>query len=163
MPCCFFFWGVMMMPYNPKSLENLKKSRPFTTENASEIGKKGCAARQASMRRIRTMRDLLRALGKLRADDPATAAMLEDAGIMPDKLAAATLKVIEKAEKGDLKAWELWRDTTGEAPKQAVGISVDQSSADAIKGLSDADLAAIAADAAEAEADAAAAEDSCDV
>ena len=108
------------------------------------------------------MRDLLRALGQLRADDPVTAAMLEDAGIAPDKLAAATLKVIEKAEKGDLKAWELWRDTTGEAPKQAVGISVDQSSADALKGLSDADLAAIAADAAEAEADAAAAEDSCD-
>ena len=59
--------------------------------------------------------------------------------------------MIEKAEKGDLKAWELWRDTTGEAPKQAVGISVDQSSADALKGLSDADLAAIAADADEAD------------
>ena len=150
------------MPYNPKSLENLKKGPRFTSENASEIGKRGHAAQKASLRRIRTMRDLLRALGKLRAEDPATAAMLEDAGIRPDKLAAATLKVIEKAEKGDLKAWELWRDTTGEAPKQAVGISVDQSSADALKGLSDADLAAIAADAAEAEADAAAAEDSCD-
>ena len=150
------------MPYNPKSLENLKNGHRFTSENAAEIGKLGKAAQKASLRRIRTMRDLLRALGKLRAEDPATAAMLEDAGIAPDKLAAATLKVIEKAEKGDLKAWELWRDTTGEAPKQAVGISVDQSSADAIKGLSDADLAAIAADAAEAEADAAAAEDSCD-
>lgn len=152
------------MPYNPKSLENLKKGPRFTSENASEIGKRGHAAQKASLRRIRTMRDLLRALGKLRAEDPETAAMLEDAGIRPDKLAAATLKVIEKAEKGDLKAWELWRDTTGEAPKQAVGISVDQSSADALKGLSDADLAAIAADAAEADEDAGAAdaEDSCD-
>lgn len=95
---------------NPKSLENLK---PFTSEQNRDLakinGQKGGKASGEAKRRMKTFREELQAILETE--------MLNAKGEKVSYQKNINSALILKAAKGDVRAYEVIRDTLGQRPK----------------------------------------------
>lgn len=90
-------------------MSNAKNLKRFTSDEARENGKKG-AEKSAQVRRARkTLKEEL--------------LCLLESGDIQNKISLALLK---KAQKGNIKAFEVIRDTIGEKPIEIQEITVDK-------------------------------------
>ena len=98
-----------------KGHENLV---PLSTEKAREIGKKGGEASVQSRRRKRKLRELVELFGEMDVSDKARSQM-EKMGI-PEELMTRKMQPVvalyNKANKGDVAAFNAIRDIIGEKP-----------------------------------------------
>lgn len=98
-----------------KGHENLV---PLSTEKAREIGKKGGEASVQSRRRKRKLRELVELFGEMDVSDKARSQM-EKMGI-PEELMTRKMQPVvalyNKANKGDVSAFNAIRDIIGEKP-----------------------------------------------
>lgn len=85
---------------------NVNNLRTPTTEEAREIGRKGGLASAAARKKRKTLRDELLAL-------------LSEGNTQE----SITLSLLEKAMDGDVKAFEVVRDTIGEKPVDKVVVA----------------------------------------
>lgn len=92
---------------NPKSRANLKKPTDFTSKELRERGQKGAKASAQARRKLKSFREL----DAEHTTDEERLMMLE------------ALKV--KAKHGNLKAFELYRDTMGMNPKDQTAITTE--------------------------------------
>lgn len=90
-------------------MANEQNLKPLTTDKAREIGRKGGIKSGETRRKRKTLREELLAL-------LAT-------GNNQNKM---SLAIIEKALKGNTKAFEVIRDTIGEKPKEELDIGQDK-------------------------------------
>ena len=93
-------------------MANEQNLKPLTTKKAREIGKKGGIASGKKRRELKTLKEEL--------------LLLLAEGDTQQKI---SLAVIQKALQGDLKAFEVIRDTTGQRCVEKVEISqtIDES------------------------------------
>lgn len=89
-------------------MANLQNLRTPTSEEARELGRKGGLASAAARKKRKTLREEL-------------LSMLSD-GNTQESITAALL---EKAMDGDVKAFEVVRDTVGEKPVDRIETNVD--------------------------------------
>ncbi len=87
-----------------KGSENLKSLGARTTDEQREIASRGGKKSGEARRRKKTMRELLEIAMERPQGDKTTAE-------------AITVALIDKALSGDVKAYEVVRDTLGENPK----------------------------------------------
>lgn len=92
--------------------ENLRK---LTTEQAREIGRKGGIASAESKKRKKLLKECLEEL--LERD------ITDNQGHTMTGAEAMSVRLFQKALKGDLKAFELVRDTAGQKPAEKVMMS----------------------------------------
>ena len=97
-------------------MANEQNLKPLTTKKAREIGKKGGIASGKKRRELKTLKEEL--------------LLLLAEGDTQQKI---SLAVIQKALRGDLKAFEVIRDTTGQKAVEKVEIS--QTVDDSIKEI----------------------------
>lgn len=109
---------------NPKSRANLKKPDDFTSEELRERALKGAKASAEARRRLKSFREL-------------------DADFTTDDERKEMLDALKlKAKRGNIKAFEIYRDTVGLKPKENVEISGEL--ANPFAGLTDAELKKLA-------------------
>ena len=98
-----------------KGQENLV---PLSTEKAREIGKKGGEASVQSRRKKKTLRELVELFGELGVN-PDTRKLMKQLGI-PEELMTRKMQPVvalyNKANKGDVAAFNAIRDIIGEKP-----------------------------------------------
>lgn len=96
-------------------MQNLK---PFTKENAAEMGRKGGAASQKVQKKKKKLKQCLAAILELEPSERNKEKLidmgLEDEELSNQMLLAATL--FNKATRGDVRAAEFIRDLTGQQP-----------------------------------------------
>lgn len=96
-------------------MQNLK---PFTKENAAEMGRKGGAASQKVQKRKKKLKQCLAAILELEPSERNKEKLidmgLEDDELSNQMLLAATM--FNKATRGDVRAAEFIRDLTGQQP-----------------------------------------------
>lgn len=96
-------------------MQNLK---PFTKENAAEMGRKGGAASQKVQKKKKKLKQCLAAILELEPSDKNKEKLinmgLEDDELSNQMLLAATM--FNKATRGDVRAAEFIRDLTGQQP-----------------------------------------------
>lgn len=96
-------------------MQNLK---PFTKENAAEMGRKGGAASQKVQKKKKKLKQCLAAILELEPSDKNKEKLinmgLEDDELSNQMLLAATM--FDKATRGDVRAAEFIRDLTGQQP-----------------------------------------------
>ena len=101
--------------------KKMPEGRPFTTETAKECGHNGGKASGEAKRKKKLLKDCL---NELLASEIADKNGVTRTG---SEMLAATL--MKKAMKGDVKAFEVIRDTAGEKPvdkvEQVTEIKVD--------------------------------------
>lgn len=98
-----------------KGKENLV---PLSTEKAREIGKKGGEASVQSRRKKKTLRELVELFGELGVN-PDTRKLMKQLGIPEDLMTRKMQPVValfNKANKGDVSAFNAIRDIIGEKP-----------------------------------------------
>lgn len=109
-------------------MSNESNLKPLSTNKAREIGSKGGKASGEARRRKRDLRLALEALLEK-----------EYKGKNGERLSGAeaiAIKQMEKALKGDTKAFEVIRDTAGQKPVDKVMISeVEQSVIDEVESM----------------------------
>ena len=96
-------------------MQNLK---PFTKENAAEMGRKGGAASQKVQKKKKKLKQCLAAILELEPSERNKEKLI-DMGLEDDELSnqmflAATM--FNKATRGDVRAAEFIRDLTGQQP-----------------------------------------------
>jgi len=111
------------------NIENLEpmmgKNRNLSTEEARRIGSKGGKASVESRRRERTLRETLEKMLSLPINDEQTKAFIQNLGFNDEELdnrTAITVAMYQEALKGNVKAYELIRDTLGEKPTDKLAI-----------------------------------------
>lgn len=96
-------------------MQNLK---PFTKENAAEMGRKGGAASQKVQKKKKKLKQCLAAILELEPSERNKEKLidmgLEDEELSNQMLLAATM--FNKATRGDVRAAEFIRDLTGQQP-----------------------------------------------
>lgn len=96
-------------------MQNLK---PFTKENAAEMGRKGGAASQKAQRKKKKLKQCLAAILELEPSEKNKEKLinmgLEDEELSNQMLLAASM--FNKATSGDVRAAEFIRDLTGQQP-----------------------------------------------
>lgn len=96
-------------------MQNLK---PFTKENAAEMGRKGGAASQKVQKKKKKLKQCLAAILELEPNERNKEKLidmgLEDDELSNQMLLAATM--FNKATRGDVRAAEFIRDLTGQQP-----------------------------------------------
>ena len=103
---------------------NLIPASDLTPEERAANGRKGGIASGVSKRKAKSMREAARIiLSAPLADDPDTSAALEAMGLEPDQQGAVLLAALKKSKYGDIEASRFVRDTSGQAPAQAVELS----------------------------------------
>ena len=103
---------------------NLIPASDLTPEERAENGRKGGIASGVAKRKAKSMREAARIiLSAPLADDPDTSAALEAMGLEPDQQGAVLLAALKKSKYGDIEASRFVRDTSGQAPAQAVELS----------------------------------------
>lgn len=146
----YYFLEVGSLAQTEKQLKNLEKGKATqfkAGEAQARIASMGGKACQEKRKRIRSMKEAFEAIGQLRCSDEEVAQHLEALGIPATRLVAATLRMADQAENGNIDAYKVWRDGIGESPKMSVGLAVEPGSAEELRQLSDAELAKIAAQA----------------
>lgn len=119
-------------PVSPINGQPLPKGRPFTSETAREAGKKGGRKAAINILQRKTLREELLAL--------ITADLTDKNGKTMNTQTAMSAAMIKKAISGDVRAYEMIRDTIGEKPTETVSIvSADYRALDdAFNGLKNA-------------------------
>lgn len=123
--------------------ENLKlgeKYRFKAGEEQRKIASQGGKASQAKLRKTKSLKEAAQLIMSLNVDDPEIKTALELLGVEPTYRNAMTLKMAAKAANGSEKAYEVVRDTAGEAPRLNIGVGMDANTADELRNLSDAEL-----------------------
>ena len=101
--------------------QNLIQFDAMTPEKHKELSAAGGIASGRARRKAKSMREAARFLLEAPLlDDPATAAALQTLGLEADQQSAILLKAIEQARRGDMESARYARDTSGQAPAQAV-------------------------------------------
>lgn len=103
------------MPCKPTSPQNLIPQSKKSPEERSKIAKMGGIASGEAKRRKKTFREAMEAILETE--------VLDKNGNKIDLLTAISAKQIEKANKGDTKAFEVIRDTIGQKPVERVEIT----------------------------------------
>ena len=106
------------------NLKNTEATQFQSGSEAVEAGQRGGIASGEARRRKRDIRLALEAL--LEKD------ITDKKGNVMTTTEAIALKQIEKALKGDTKAFEVVRDTVGQKPTEKVDLSIEDESARAI-------------------------------
>jgi hypothetical protein len=101
--------------------QNLRSLGDVPEEERKAIQSAGGIASGKVRRKAKNMREAARFLLEAPLlDDPATAAALQTLGLEADQQSAILLKAIEQARRGDMESARYARDTSGQAPAQAV-------------------------------------------
>lgn len=108
-------------PSQQKVRDNFKahQAKPFTKENAAEMGRRGGIAAQKTIARKKHLRDCLKIILELEPADR-NKEKLAAAGIPDDEISNQMLlamSMFNKAVKGDVRAAEYIRDLTGQQPQ----------------------------------------------
>lgn len=103
------------MPCKPTNPQNLIPQSKKSPEERSKIAKMGGIASGEAKRRKKTFREAMEAILETE--------VLDKNGNKIDLLTAISAKQIEKANKGDTKAFEVIRDTIGQKPVERVEIT----------------------------------------
>jgi hypothetical protein len=107
--------------------QNLKSNRERTEENVREITRKGGIASGKARRDKKNLRLALETLLEKRAVDPDTGRKMTGAELI-------TLKLYEQAVQGNVKAFEVLRDSIGQKPIEKVMLAeVDQTVIDEVE------------------------------
>lgn len=105
--------------------ENLKR---LTSEEAREYGSKGGKASVKARRKKKELKECMQAL----LESEITASN----GVVMTGAEALCTKVFQKALKGDLRAFEVARDTSGQKPAEKVQLAeVDQSTVSKVEKI----------------------------
>ena len=111
---------------NTENLEPMMgKNRNLSTEEARRIGSKGGKASGEARRRERTLKETLEKLLSLPIRDEQTKDFIRALGFNDEELnnkTAINVAMYQEALKGNVKAYELIRDTMGEKPTDKVAI-----------------------------------------
>ena len=99
---------------NPKK-ENLKANTERTPKERKELAQKAGIASGEVRRAKKTMREMLNYLLEKE--------ITNRSGEKATTQEAITVSLINQALKGNVKAWEVIRDTIGEKPKQDINLS----------------------------------------
>lgn len=109
--------------------ENLLKGNPETQfktgRKQAEIARKGGIASGEAKRRARTLKETLEKLLSLPINDEQTKDFIRQLGFNDEELdnkTAINVAMYQEALKGNVKAYELIRDTVGEKPTDKVAI-----------------------------------------
>lgn len=100
-----------------KEMANEQNLRPPTTEEARERGRKGGKASAKKRREQKTFRELFNSFLNQKTSNEKIKIQLEDAGIKDEDITNKTAlmySMVIQALKGDTKAFEIIRDTSGE-------------------------------------------------
>lgn len=136
--------------YNQKSLRNLKSPPEMLThDQLVEAGRKGGLKKAENIAKMRLYRDIINTVGAKKLSKPKAKALLELCGIDgidPAEITANVAVILQQIRKatddGDTDAARFLRDTSGQAPTQAVQIGpLDAQSVD-MASLSDEQIAA---------------------
>ena len=103
------------MPCKPTNPQNLIPQSKKSPEERSRIARMGQIASTEAKRRKKTFREAMEAILEKE--------VLDKNGNKIDLLTAISAKQIEKAGKGDTKAFEVIRDTIGQKPVERVEIT----------------------------------------
>lgn len=103
------------MPCKPTNPQNLIPQSKKSPEERSKIAKMGGIASGEAKRRKKTFRAAMEAILETE--------VIDKNGNKIDLLTAISAKQIEKANKGDTKAFEVIRDTIGQKPVERVEIT----------------------------------------
>jgi hypothetical protein len=122
--------GTGKIKVNPNSLKNLMTSeeakeynKRLTSEQKSERGKKGNQASQKAKRDNRTLREIaLEMLAAIATEEDIKKYNLPE-GV--SNSVVMTAAAAQKAMAGDLKAYEILRDTAGQMPTKEVQVSAE--------------------------------------
>ena len=111
---------------NTENLEPMMgKNRNLSTEEARRIGSKGGKASGEARRRERTLKETLEKLLSLPIRDEQTKDFIRALGFNDEELdnkTAINVAMYQEALKGNVKAYELIRDTMGEKPTDKLSI-----------------------------------------
>lgn len=105
--------------------DNLVSLKDRTTEEQRQIAIKGGKASGEARRQRKTFKELFEMLLSLEVSDEQTKAFIKSLGITDENITndmAITLSMYQEALKGNTKAFELIRDTTGEKPADKLQI-----------------------------------------
>lgn len=100
---------------------NSRRTREQHSKDSSKAGKASVKAK----RERKALREQLELLLKLPIENPKTKSKIKKMGISEediDNQMAMTLAIFQKAAKGNVKAYELIRDTLGEKPVERVNV-----------------------------------------
>ena len=114
------------MPQN--GTKNLIPTNKRSKEEAKRLGKKGGIASGKARREKKTLRQCLEILLERTLKDKK--------GIEMTGAEAVSLRVFEKALKGDIRAFEVLRDTAGQKPVEKVQMKTDINIAESAERLS---------------------------
>lgn len=103
------------MPSKATNPQNLIPQSKKSPEERSRIARMGQIASTEAKRRKKTFREAMEAILEKE--------VLDKNGNKIDLLTAISAKQIEKADKGDTKAFEVIRDTIGQKPVERVEIT----------------------------------------
>lgn len=103
------------MPCKPTNPQNLIPQSKKSPEERSKIAKMGGIASGEAKRKKKTFRAAMEAILETE--------VIDKNGNKIDLLTAISAKQIEKANKGDTKAFEVIRDTIGQKPVERVEIT----------------------------------------
>lgn len=106
-------------------MANEQNLRRLTTSEAREIGSKGGKASGEARRRQRTLKETLEKLLSLPLKDESTREYIRQLGFNDEELdnkTALNVAMYQEALKGNVKAYELIRDTMGEKPTDKLAI-----------------------------------------
>lgn len=105
--------------------QNLVNIADRATEEQREIRSKGGKARAEKARRERTLKETLEKLLSLPLKDESTREYIRQLGFNDEELdnkTAINVAMYQEALKGNVKAYELIRDTMGEKPTDKLAI-----------------------------------------
>lgn len=100
------------------NIQNLKP-RNLTSEEATEMGRRGGIASGEARRKAKGMKECLNYLLDLDVKNPKNIEQLRKLGIPEELMTNETLlmvSAIQKASKGDIQAMNFIRDTSGQKP-----------------------------------------------
>ena len=105
--------------------QNLIPNSKRTPSELREMTRKGGIASGVARRRERTLKDTLEKMLSLPINDEQTKEFIQNLGFNDEELdnkTAITVAMYQEALKGNVKAYELIRDTLGEKPTDKLAI-----------------------------------------
>lgn len=108
-----------------KKYENLKPNKTLSKEEAKKLGRKGGIASGKSRRKKKAFKEMFNSILELDVKDKKLLKYIEDLGVN-EKITNKTLLAVttfKKAVKGDMRAFEIIRDTVGEKPKDSIQLT----------------------------------------
>ncbi len=111
-----------------KKYENLKPNKTLSRDEAKKLGRKGGIASGKSRRKKKAFKEMFNSILELDVKDKKLLKYIEDLGVNEEITNKTLLAVttFKKAVKGDMRAFEIIRDTVGEKPKDSIRLTDDR-------------------------------------